>query len=296
MPRVTKKPTEDVPTARMPDALEVIHHEVPRDAAGLAAVPVAAPASAPAATRLTTYQDGGMTWRRMLRGIAITEAVGMTVLLVAGLAYGMSFFAPLALAAALYIGAAAWLPRMSKAGTVYTLVVASLTLVMFGGMFFGWTGFLYPQSWFEESFATLTVLLPIAGIVAAVATLRHKDGQDAARTAALGVAALATVIVAVGIVGSAASSDPTRLPGDTTVTASDFEFATKAITAKAGDVSIYFANEDPFAHNVKIDGYGTSDIAQGRMSIRHTFKNVKAGTYEFICAIHPDMTGTLTVT
>src|SRR3712207_8930120 len=93
MPRVTKKPTEDVPTARMPDALEVIHTEVPQDAAGLAAVPLGPAASAPAATTLSPHPDGGLPWRRMLRATALTAAVGMTVLLVGGMASGVSFFA-----------------------------------------------------------------------------------------------------------------------------------------------------------------------------------------------------------
>lgn len=281
MPRVKKQDAEQVK-----DTLEVIHHTVPDTAAGAGAAPIPA----------MTYSDGGMTWRRMLRMVALTEVGGFTALLVAGMLYGLGVFPPLAIALVLWGVSAVLIPRMTKASTVYSLVVASLTLLMFGGLFFGWTGFLYPKSWFEMSFATLATILPIAGIVAAVATLRHHDGNDAAKTPARAVAALATVIVLIGAIGTLATGDATRLPGDVTLTASNFEFEQEALTAKAGDVAIYFQNDDPFVHNVKIEGKGVSANAEGGKSIRHVFKALTPGTYEYFCAIHTDMKGTLTVT
>lgn len=280
MPRLKK------PAMAKPDVLEVIHHEIPDTAAGAGAAPIAP----------RSYKDGGMTWRRMLRSVAVAEAVGFTTLIVAGMLYGLSFFAPIAVAAVLYAVAIVLLPRMTKASAVYSLVVCSLTLVMFGGLFFGWAGFKYPNNWFEMTWGTLTVLVPIAGITAAIATLRHKDGTDAAKTPSRAVAAVSAAVVLVGIVGSATASDATRLPGDLTLTAADMKFEQSTLTAKAGDVAIYFENDDPFAHNVKIDGHGTSSDASGRISIRHVFENLGAGSYKYYCAIHPDMKGTLTVT
>jgi plastocyanin len=272
--------------AKADDVLEVVHHEIPENAAGAGAAPI------PTAG----YRDGAMTWRRMLRAVAITEVAGMAILLTFATLYGVEFFAPLAVAALLFVGAVAWLPRMSKASAVYALTICSLTLVMFGGLFFGWTGFTYPQSWFEMSFATLTTIVPIAGIVAGIATLRHHDAADAARNPARATAALAGLIVLGGLVGTATASNATRLPGDVTLTASSIEFEQKTLTAKAGDVTIYFKNKDPFAHNVRIDGHGTSKNVNGRQSVRHVFRNLAAGTYAYYCAIHTDMKGTLTVT
>lgn len=280
MPRLKK------PATAKPDVLEVIHHEIPDTAAGAGAAPIAP----------RSYDEGGMTWRHMLRAVTIAEAVGFAGLLVAGTLYGLSFFAPIAVAAVLHAVAAVLLPRMTKASAVYSLVVCSLTLVMFGGLFFGWTGFFYPNSWFEMTWGTLTVLVPIAGITAAIATLRHKDGTDAAKTPSRVVAAVSAAVVLIGVVGSALAKDATRLPGDITLTASDMKFEQDTLTAKAGDVAIYFENKDPFAHNVKIDGVGTSKDASGRVAIRHVFKNMSAGSYTFYCEIHPDMKGTLTVT
>jgi plastocyanin len=266
------------------DVLEVRHHEIPDTAAA---------AGAPAIP--SSYDIGGITWRRMLRGIAIAEAVGLVTIMIAAMSYGMSFFFPGLVAAVLWVGAAFLLPRMTKASAVTGLVIASLTLLMFGGAFFAWTGFLSPTNWFEMSFAALSTIVPIAGIVAAIATLRHRDGTDAARTPSVVVALLTGAVVLTGIVGSVASSDPTRLPGDVELSAMDFEFDQDALSADAGDVAIYFENNDGFAHNVEIKGQGASDKAAGRSSVRHVFKDLSAGNYEYFCAIHPDMKGTLTV-
>ena len=280
MPRLSKKP------AVQPDVLEVIHHEIPENAAAAGAAPIPPP----------SYGEGGMTWRRMLRSFMAIDAIGFTALLVIAMAaYDLSFFPPLAIAAVLLAIGVYLVPRMTKASTVYSLVVCSLVLVMFGGLFFGFSGFFFPQSWFEMSWAALTTLIPIGGVVAAIATLRHKNGADAAKRTGLVISGLAAVTVVVGLVGTVMAEDATRLPGDVTVSASNSEFTTKAITAKAGDVAIYFDNQDPFAHNVSIKGHGASDIAAGK-SVRHVFKAMTAGTYEFFCEVHPDMKGTLTVT
>jgi plastocyanin len=283
MPRVKKADRTEAAPA---DVLEVIRHEIPETAAGAGAKAIPPPAG----------DGGGVTWRRMLRGVAITEAAGMAILLVAGMLYGLDFFVPLALGCVLFAGAVAWIPRKTKASVVYSLVVSSLTLLMFGGMFYGWTGFLYPQSWFEMAFATVTVTVPLAGIVAAIATLRGHTGTDSARTTSIVAAAVAGIVVVVGIGGAVVANDATRLPGDVTLSASNFEFEQTTLTAKAGDVAIYFDNQDAFAHNVKIEGYGTSQDAGGRQAIRHVFANVAAGTYKYLCTIHNDMTGTITVT
>ncbi|HWL35242.1 MAG TPA: cupredoxin domain-containing protein [Frankiaceae bacterium] len=305
MPRVTKR---GAPPETQPDVLEVIHNEIPETAAGAGANPIpaqravtagaatTAAASTEATAQAKTTPGTGMTWRSMLRACAIAEVAALAIMLTAATLYGMEFFAPLAIAAVLHAGAVVWLPRMTKAGAVYSLVIMSLTFLMFGGMFFGWTGFLYPTSWFEMAFATFTVTVPLGGIVAGIATLRHKDGDNAAKTPSRVVAALATVVVVIGLIGSATASNATRLPGDHSLTASNFEFEQTAITAKAGDVPIYFQNDDPFAHNVEIKGKGASKDAAGRTAIRHVFKGMTPGTYSYFCAIHPDMKGTLTVT
>ena len=337
MPRISRQEPK-------PDVLEVVHHEIPQDAAAAGAPPIpeqatapgdttaAAPLAAPAETAATsdatnaayatdaaygtdatgtayateatnaayatnaTYAGDGMTWRRMAGTLAITQAACYAALLVATTAYGVSFFFPIAIAAALYVGAALWIRRMTKAGAVYTLTINALCLVMFGGLFFGWTGFMYPRSWFEMAWGTFTVLVPLAGLVASIAAVRHRDRPDAAKVPIRVVAAVASALVLVGVVGTATAGDATRVPGDVELTASNFEFEQTELTAKAGNVAIYFDNDDPFEHNVEIKGVGTSSNAPSGRAIRHVFNGLKPGTYTYVCAIHPDMKGTLTVT
>jgi plastocyanin len=284
MPKLGKR---SAPSEAKPDVLEVTHHEIPDTAAGAGALPIPGPA----------YGEGGLTWRRMLRAVAVTEVAGAAALLIAGTIYGLDFFTPLAITVVLFGVAAVWIPRMTKASTVFALVVSSLMLVMFGGLFFGWTGFFYLTSWFEVAFATLAVLVPIAGIVAAIATLRHRNGANAARTPMTVTAAVCAALVLVGIVGSVVSSNAARLPGDVTLAAKNFAFAQTSLTARSGDVAIYFENKDPFVHNVRIDGHGGSKNASGRQSVRHVFQNLAPGTYAYYCSLHKgEMKGTLTVT
>lgn len=280
-----------------PDVLEVVHHEIPDNAAAAGAAAIPEQRAATSVMSRVAYKEGGITWRRMARYVAVTEAVGLLAILVMGAIEGLDAFYPAYLAAILFGVAAFLLPRGTKASAVYTLVVSCVMLVLMGGLFFGWTGFLHPLSYFEMTFATMSTLVPIAGIVATIAVLRHHDGANAAKTTATVTAAVCALLLVTGVVGSLATTDATRLPGDITVAAHNFKFEQTAITAKSGNVAIYFENKDPFAHNVTIKGHGGSKDANGRNSIRHVFRNLAAGTYEFYCSIHPeDMKGTLTVT
>lgn len=87
---------------------------------------------------------------------------------------------------------------------------------------------------------------------------------------------------------------PTGDTGTVTVTIKDFAFSPAAITAAVGDI-VGFTNEDGQNHTATLDegDCGTDPLATGS-SAGLAFS--KAGTYPFHCAIHPNMTGTITVT
>jgi plastocyanin len=70
-------------------------------------------------------------------------------------------------------------------------------------------------------------------------------------------------------------------------------FAPSAITVRAGAV-VTFRNDDDRAHTASAtdDSFDTSVLAAGA-SARATL--AKPGTYRYLCLIHPDMTGTITV-
>jgi len=85
--------------------------------------------------------------------------------------------------------------------------------------------------------------------------------------------------------------------------AKNVEFVVKDLTAAADTpFTIHFKNEDApgVPHNIEIkDAAGAvlfkGDIIDGGKEINYAVPALAAGTYPFICTVHPNMTGTLTV-
>lgn len=108
------------------------------------------------------------------------------------------------------------------------------------------------------------------------------------------------------VVGGGASPGPAAsLPaGATTVklTAQNTAFTETQLTAPADKVfGIEFDNQDASVpHNVEIkDSTGASvfkgEIFPGVATRTYSVPAIKAGSYPFLCSVHPNMTGTLTV-
>ncbi len=74
----------------------------------------------------------------------------------------------------------------------------------------------------------------------------------------------------------------------------DFTFDPADVSVAAG-TAVTWTNDDGAAHRIKAndDSFESEDLAQGD-TFEHTFDT--AGTFDYICAIHPQMTGTVTVT
>ena len=79
--------------------------------------------------------------------------------------------------------------------------------------------------------------------------------------------------------------------GTVTVTEANFAFSPASVSAKVGD-TITFTNNDTATHEVKIDG---KDLGQQAQGASVTWTASKAGSFPFVCVIHPNMTGTVTV-
>jgi cytochrome c oxidase subunit 2 len=85
------------------------------------------------------------------------------------------------------------------------------------------------------------------------------------------------------------------------IAAAGVKFSTNALQAPADrPFTIHFKNDDAsVAHNVEIKDAGASlfkgEIITGPKEISYSVPPLKAGTYTFVCTVHPDMTGTLTV-
>ena len=106
------------------------------------------------------------------------------------------------------------------------------------------------------------------------------------------------------------SSSPTAAAsggsGGIALTAQDVKFQTTSLTATAGNAfTVTLTNKDTVPHNFAIlkPGGGPSDflfngqpLTQGGQSTTYSVPGLPAGTYTFICIVHPtQMTGTLTV-
>src|SRR6185503_18688190 len=77
-------------------------------------------------------------------------------------------------------------------------------------------------------------------------------------------------------------------------TIGDFFFRPQDVTVNAG-ASITWSNDGtvPEGHTVTGDGFDSGVLKHGD-TYSHTFD--KAGTFDYVCTLHPNMRGTITVT
>jgi plastocyanin len=124
-------------------------------------------------------------------------------------------------------------------------------------------------------------------------------------TLTFGLLALAAVLAACsgasaaqGTTSPAAAGSPS---GDAvTVVAKDLNFVTPAVNAKAGAAfSLVFDNQDGAPHNIAILDASAAKVFKGEIvssqKVTYQVPALAAGTYGFICEVHPNMKGTITV-
>ncbi|WP_067543932.1 cupredoxin domain-containing protein [Nocardia crassostreae] len=110
-------------------------------------------------------------------------------------------------------------------------------------------------------------------------------GSDSSKSAATSTAAST----------SATTTSGPRTPTAVTVDVTDMKFSPASITVKAGD-TVTWKFEDKAPHAVQ----GIGDVAMGINSpIIHkgewSYTFTVPGTYRYLCPLHPDMKGTVTV-
>ena len=120
-------------------------------------------------------------------------------------------------------------------------------------------------------------------------------------TLALGMVALAVVLAACGGTSAAA---PTAAPsgataGDATIVAKDIKFQQPQVAVKAGaPLAVVFVNQDGAPHNIKISDAAGKEVFKGDIvsnaTVTYQVPALAAGTYTFMCEVHPDMKGTIT--
>ncbi len=119
--------------------------------------------------------------------------------------------------------------------------------------------------------------------------------------------ALAAVVLLLAACGGDDDIDDTAGPGAchdaadgrVTLVAKDLTWDTDCLRAPAGPLTIVVDNRDDGQnHNVHLptaDGSPATDLTQGP-SQEELDVELSAGSYEYVCDIHPNMVGTLTVT
>jgi plastocyanin len=77
-----------------------------------------------------------------------------------------------------------------------------------------------------------------------------------------------------------------------TVTIDGLKYDPDPLTVNRGD-TIVWVNKDPFPHTVTAKGaFDSHEIAAGKS---WKYIATKAGEYSYVCTLHPNMQGTLTV-
>lgn len=84
-----------------------------------------------------------------------------------------------------------------------------------------------------------------------------------------------------------------------TVVAKDIKYQTPAVAVKAGQAfSIDFDNQDGAPHDIKISDASGAEVFKGdivsQTKVVYSVPALAAGTYTFVCEVHPDMKGTIT--
>jgi plastocyanin len=94
---------------------------------------------------------------------------------------------------------------------------------------------------------------------------------------------------------AAPAAAPAAAAGTVAVSMKNIQFVPKSVTAKVGQ-TVKWTNDDAVDHNVTAtsgETFKSSNFAQGATYVH---KLTKAGTIQYVCTIHPGMTGTIVVT
>ncbi len=133
------------------------------------------------------------------------------------------------------------------------------------------------------------MLFTVGGVVAAAAIVLATVGLGGGKSAAGN-----------GMAGMAMAAQAGNAAGGSTSVATDsvaiknFAFSPASVTVTAGS-TVVWTNNDSIQHDITFNGGG---IASGVLNHNDTFSHTfpTAGTYHYICSIHPFMHGTVIVT
>jgi len=88
----------------------------------------------------------------------------------------------------------------------------------------------------------------------------------------------------------------TASPGGSAITIKNFAFDPPSLTVKTG-TGVTWINQDTAPHAIVSDTGSPASFSSGSLpsGASYTFTFTRAGTYPYICSIHPSMKGSITV-
>jgi plastocyanin len=92
--------------------------------------------------------------------------------------------------------------------------------------------------------------------------------------------------------GEAAMSPASPDAKGPTVTIEDMAFTPESLTVEAGDTVTWDWNDGAIAHDVAGDDFKSEAMSEGTFS--YGFDD--PGSFDYVCTLHPNMTGTIEVT
>jgi plastocyanin len=122
---------------------------------------------------------------------------------------------------------------------------------------------------------------------------RGSRGRRLVLVALAGLLALA--LSACGSSGASEAEAPPATPDHhdgPTVVIQDLAYTPQTLTVAAGTTVTWVWRDGAIAHDVKGPGFKSQVMAEG--SFRHRF--TQPGTYDYLCTLHPNMTGVIEVT
>jgi plastocyanin len=105
------------------------------------------------------------------------------------------------------------------------------------------------------------------------------------------VGCLALVLGACGV-GDASTAETSHHPAGPTVTIEDMAFEPETLTVEAGETVTWMWRDGVIGHDVAGDDFESEVMSEGTFSYRFD----EPGSYEYVCTLHPNMTGTIEVT
>lgn len=82
-----------------------------------------------------------------------------------------------------------------------------------------------------------------------------------------------------------------KVEGNNTVTIQSFTFSPAVLAVKQG-TKVTWVNQDSVSHTIKADTFNSENLSQGD---KFEFTFDKKGSFDYICGIHPRMTGKIVV-